>query len=86
MTEPRVILLDEPTSGLSPLVRGWMFEKIVEIHQKGIATIIVEQNAYESLEISDRGYVLAMGMNKLEDTGIGIINNKEVKDLYLGGD
>ncbi len=86
MTEPRVLLLDEPTSGLSPLVRGWMFEKIVKIHQKGIAIIIVEQNAYEALKISDRGYVLAMGINRLEDTGVGIMNNDEVKRLYLGGE
>ncbi len=63
-----------------------MFEKLVEILQRGIASIIVEQNTYESLEISDRRYVLTMGMNKLEDTGIGIINNKEVKNLYLGDD
>jgi len=86
MTEPKVLLLDEPTSGLSPLVRGWMFEKIVEIHQKGIAIIIVEQNAYEALKISNRGYVLTMGINRLEDTGVGIMNNDEVKRLYLGGE
>ena len=46
----------------------------------------IRWTAYESLEISDRGYVLAMGINKLENTGIGIINNKEVKVLYLGDD
>lgn len=63
-----------------------MFEKIVEIHQKGIAIIIVEQNAYEALKISNRGYVLTMGINRLEDTGVGIMNNDEVKRLYLGGE
>lgn len=86
LIRPKVILLDEPTSGLSPLVRSWMFQKIVEIHKEGIATLIVEQNAYESLRISQRGYVLAMGRKQFEDTGEGIINNEEIKKLYLGGD
>ena len=68
MLDPRLLLLDEPTAGLSPMLVGGMLEKIVEIHRTGVAMLIVEQNARQALR-AHRGYVLAMGQNRYEDTG-----------------
>ena len=61
MTNPDLMLLDEPSAGLSPAMTISMFEKIRQLNQMGTSLLIVEQNAYESLEISTRVYVLAMG-------------------------
>jgi ABC-type branched-subunit amino acid transport system ATPase component len=85
MLDPTVLLLDEPSASLAPLLVGMIFEKIVDINKTGVAIIVVEQNARETLKISDRGYVLAMGRKVFEDTGKAILENKEVGKLYLGG-
>ncbi len=85
MTEPSLLLLDEPSAGLSPKVSAMVFEKIKEIHQAGKAIIIVEQDAYQSLGISDRGYVLAMGQNEYEDEAHKILESRKIREAYLGG-
>ncbi|MFX1555073.1 MAG: ABC transporter ATP-binding protein [Promethearchaeota archaeon] len=85
MLDPTVLLLDEPSASLAPMLVGMIFEKIVDINRMGVAIIVVEQNARETLKISDRGYVLAMGRKVFEDTGKAILENKEVGKLYLGG-
>ncbi|MFQ6079726.1 MAG: ABC transporter ATP-binding protein [Thermodesulfobacteriota bacterium] len=85
MLDPKVLLLDEPSASLAPLLVGMIFEKIVDINKMGVAIIVVEQNARETLKISDRGYVLAMGRKVFEDTGKAILENEEVGKLYLGG-
>ena len=85
MTEPSLLLLDEPSAGLSPKVSTMVFEKIKEIHQAGKAIIIVEQDAYQSLGISNRGYVLAMGQNEYEDEAHKILDSQRIREAYLGG-
>ena len=85
MLDPKVLLLDEPSASLAPLLVEMIFEKIVDINKTGVAIIVVEQNARETLKISDRGYVLAMGRKVFEDTGKAILENEEVGKLYLGG-
>ena len=85
MTEPQLLLLDEPSAALAPKVAAEVFEKIKEIHQVGTAIIIVEQDAYRSLGISDRGYVLAMGQNEFEGEAGKILNNEKIREVYLGG-
>jgi len=57
----------------------------MEINRTGVAMMIVEQNARETLKISDRGYVLAMGRKVFEDTGEALLKNEEIGKLYLGG-
>ena len=85
MLDPQVLLLDEPSSSLSPRLVNLIFEKIVEINQSGVGILVVEQNARKALKLCHRGYVLAMGRKKFEDTGQALLNNEKVAKLYLGG-
>jgi len=85
MLKPRLLLLDEPSAGLSPNFIGIIFERIQGINRTGVGILLVEQNARQALEISDRGYVLVMGKNRHEDTGRNLVDNKEVAEMFLGG-
>lgn len=85
MLEPRLLLLDEPTAGLSPLFTDLIFDKVKEINATGVAILMVEQNAKDALALADRGYVLAMGRNRYEDTGANLLANREVAEMFLGG-
>ena len=85
MLKPKVLLLDEPSAGLAPIFVSSIFDKIKEINATGVSMIIVEQNAKEALNMSQRGYVLAMGQNVLDDKSDALLANEEVGRLYLGG-
>ena len=85
MISPRLLLLDEPSLGLSPKWVKTVFEKIIEIKESGIPCLIVEQKAAMVLEYSDYGYVLEMGNNRYEGRGCDLLNNPDVRRLYLGG-
>lgn len=85
MLEPRLLLLDEPTAGLAPMMVGVMFEKIAEINRTGVAMLMVEQNARQALQQAHRGYVLAMGQNRYEDTGQALLAHPEIRAMFLGG-
>ena len=85
MLDPVLLLLDEPTAGLSPAVMALVFERLREINEMGVALLLVEQNARESLRMSDRGYVMSLGENRLEAGGQALLDNPEVARLYLGG-
>ncbi len=85
MLDPRLLILDEPSAGLSPAMTNLVFERIREINRSGVAVLLVEQNARQALQMSNRGYVLTAGENRLEDSGPDLLNNPEVATLYLGG-
>ena len=85
MLEPRLVLMDEPSAGLSPRMVGVIFDQIRKINEAGPAILIVEQNARLSLQMADRGYVLAGGANRFEGAGQDLLNDPEVGRLYLGG-
>ena len=85
MVKPGLILMDEPSIGLSPRMIDEVYEKIMEINRRGTTFAIVEQNARKALSIAHRGYVLDLGQTRLEDTGAGLLDNEDVKKLYLGG-
>jgi len=84
MLDPELLLLDEPSAGLAPRLVQLIFHKIVQINETGVSILMVEQNARKALEISHRGYVLAMGHNRFEDTGKALLSNEEIGKLYLG--
>ncbi len=86
MTDPELIMLDEPSAGLSPKASEEVFMTIADIHKRLERSImIIEQDAYQSLNISDRGYVLVMGQNEFEDKAEKILTNQKIKEAYLGG-
>ncbi len=85
MIKPELILLDEPSLGLAPKVVDQIYREIDLINHQGVTFLIVEQNARKALRLAHRAYVLDLGVNRLEDTGEGLLQNEEVKRLYLGG-
>ena len=85
MLDPIMLLLDEPSAGLSPAMMGLVFQRIREVNESGVAMLLIEQNARDALQMSDRGYIMVAGENRLEDTGKDLLSNPEVASLYLGG-
>ncbi len=83
---PKALMLDEPSLGLSPRFVDEVFDKIVEMVRGGLTVMLVEQNAARALEISDRAYVLELGRNRFEGTGRELLDNAEVRRMYLGGE
>jgi branched-chain amino acid transport system ATP-binding protein len=83
--EPELLLLDEPSLGLAPQVVKLIFEIVVRINaEKGVTVLLVEQNAKQALKISDYAYVLETGTISLEGKGSDLLNNEDVKKIYLG--
>ena len=85
MLKPSLLLLDEPSAGLSPLFIEQIFARIQDINNRGVGILMVEQNAKQALTFSHRGYILAMGSNRYEDTAANLLANKEVAEMFLGG-
>jgi ABC-type branched-subunit amino acid transport system ATPase component len=85
MMRPKALMLDEPSLGLSPRFVDEVFDTIVAMARRGLTIMLVEQNAARALEISDRGYVLELGRNRFEGTGRELLDNAEVRRMYLGG-
>ena len=84
MTNPSVLMLDEPTAGVSPVIMDEIFQHILNIKKQNIAILMVEQNARQALEISDRGYILVTGRNAYEGNGEYLLNDKEIRKAFLG--
>ena len=85
MTEPDLLMLDEPSAALSPQMADEVFQKVQSINAQGRTILIVEQEAQHSLEISDRGYVLADGRNAFDGKARDILNDEKIREAYLGG-
>jgi ABC-type branched-subunit amino acid transport system ATPase component len=86
MWEPKLVLMDEPSAGLAPLITKSIFRGIRQLNdQIGLTVLMIEQNARQGLEISDRGYVLELGRNSYEGAGDELPANDEVRRAFLGG-
>ena len=85
MLDPVLLLLDEPSAGLSPAMMATVFDLIKRINESGVSLLLVEQNAKEALGMSNRGYIMVSGENRLEDSGQDLLDNPEVGSIYLGG-
>ena len=85
MAQPKLLLLDEPSLGLAPLLVESVFDIIQRIKQRGVTIFLVEQNAWQALEIADRGYVMETGKITLADSAAALLSNPEVEQAYLGG-
>jgi branched-chain amino acid transport system ATP-binding protein len=84
MSQPRLLLMDEPSMGLAPLLVARSFEIIKQVHDAGVAMLVVEQNANVSLSIADRGYVLSTGRLVLEGLAGELRENEDLRKAYLG--
>jgi ABC-type branched-subunit amino acid transport system ATPase component len=86
MTNPRLLLMDEPSAGLAPVITEIIFEQILHLNKElGLTVLMIEQNARQGLEISDRGYVLQLGVNSYEGPSQELLNDPEVRRAFLGG-
>ncbi len=84
MARPKVLMLDEPSLGLAPVVVQEILETIKTIREKGTAILLVEQNVFHALSISDRAYILENGEMVMEGKGEELLKNEKVKKAYLG--
>jgi neutral amino acid transport system ATP-binding protein len=84
MLSPNLLILDEPSAALSPIMVTNVFEQIKQVQASGTAILLVEQNAKQALQMSDRGYVLEAGRDKYEGRGVDLLNDPKVGELYLG--
>jgi branched-chain amino acid transport system ATP-binding protein len=84
MSDPKLLMMDEPSMGLAPILVERNFEIIQQVHEAGVAVLVVEQNANVSLAIADRGYVLQTGRIVLADTARALLANEGLKKAYLG--
>ncbi len=84
MSRPRLLLMDEPSMGLSPALVQQNFRIIKEVHESGVAILVVEQNATMALSIADRGYVLATGEIVLSGAAADLLASEHLKRAYLG--
>ncbi len=84
MSRPKLLLMDEPSMGLAPILVERNFEIIKEVHESGVAILVVEQNANVSLSIADRGYVLSTGRLVLEGKAAELLEHEDLRKAYLG--
>ena len=84
MSHPKLLLMDEPSMGLAPILVERNFEIIKQVHESGVAILVVEQNANVSLSIADRGYVLQTGRVVLSGPASSLIQHEDLRKAYLG--
>lgn len=84
MTEPKLLMLDEPSLGLAPMLVQDIFDVVKEIGGQGTTVLIVEQNAVQTLGMSDRGYVMENGRIVLTGSGQELLDDDRIRTAYLG--
>jgi len=84
ISNPKLLILDEPSLGLAPIFIDEIFNIIPRLQQMGSTILLVEQNASMALAVADRGYVMETGNITLTDTGANLLENDQVRKLYLG--
>ena len=85
MCKPKLLLMDEPTVGVSPVMEEEIANVVRMINDKGIAVLLVEQDAAMALKLASRGYVIEIGRIAISGERDDLVNNVEVKRAYLGG-
>jgi branched-chain amino acid transport system ATP-binding protein len=85
IVEPTLLLIDEPSLGLAPMTLASVLDQVQAIRDSGVTVVMVEQNARQALERSDRGIVLELGRTVMEGSGPQLLANPQLGQLYLGG-
>jgi len=84
MSMPSLLMLDEPSLGLAPLLVSTIFKIIQDINTKGTSILLIEQNVYNALNLSNRGYVLENGQIAMSGEGKELLENPHIRKTYLG--
>jgi branched-chain amino acid transport system ATP-binding protein len=84
MSKPKILMMDEPSLGLAPMVVRDIFSIIKTLNKEGITILLIEQNANAALRAANYGYVLETGRITLSGTGEELLENKQVREAYLG--
>jgi branched-chain amino acid transport system ATP-binding protein len=84
MGRPKLLMLDEPSLGLAPMLVVEVFRVIQEINQQGVDILLVEQNAHQSLKISQRAYLLENGAITMEGEASKLLETDYIRQSYLG--
>ncbi len=84
MGRPKLLMLDEPSLGLAPMLVAELFRVIQEINQQGVDILLVEQNAHQSLKISQRAYLLENGAIAMEGEASRLLETDYIRQSYLG--
>jgi branched-chain amino acid transport system ATP-binding protein len=84
MSNPKMLILDEPSLGLAPIAVEKVLDTVATINDEGVTVLLVEQNIRDSLQISDRGYVLEEGKIILEGGSRDLLVDSHIKEVYLG--
>lgn len=82
--KPRLLLLDEPTAGVAPIVAEQLFRTLVDLKSQGVTVLLVEQNARRALALAERGVVLAQGRKVYDGPSKDILDDRAIKELFLG--
>jgi lipopolysaccharide export system ATP-binding protein len=85
-TEPHFLLLDEPFTGIDPIVRGDIQAIVKQLGKKGLGVLITDHNVRETLEITDKAYIIYEGKILFSGTATELIEDKKARELYLGPD
>ncbi len=84
MSMPSLFMLDEPSLGLAPLLVSTIFKIIQDINKRGTSILLIEQNVYNALNLSNRGYVLENGQIAMSGEGKELLENPHIRKAYLG--
>jgi branched-chain amino acid transport system ATP-binding protein len=84
MSDPRMLILDEPSLGLSPLLTEELFALISALNRQGLPILLVEQNAYQSLSVAHRAYVIELGTVSLSGQASELLVHPGLRASYLG--
>jgi branched-chain amino acid transport system ATP-binding protein len=84
MSRPKLLLLDEPSLGLAPIVTEALFDTILRIRSEGVTVLLVEQNAFQAMEISDRSYVMQSGRIVRDGKSSELLDDPVIARAYLG--
>ncbi len=84
MSRPRLLLIDELSLGLAPVIVERLIEAIAQIRLRGVTLLTVEQDVVTALTLADRGYVLENGRIVLEGSREALLNDRRVKESFIG--
>ncbi len=81
---PKILLLDEPFTGVDPKTRQEIQDMVISLKNMNIGILITDHNVRETLEITDRAYIIYKGEILIEGNSQELINNEEARKIYLG--